>query len=68
MYKHTKDESNRYNEVLKTITKTLTFVDADAKINADTNAAASTAGADADNRSLALCERCSGKLKTCSNF
>ena len=47
MYHHTKDEGN--NEVLKTLTKTLTFVDTNA------NAEGST---------IALRELCSGKLKT----
>ena len=48
MYHHTKDESN--HEVLKTLTKTLTFVDA------DTNAA------DAEGSTIALREHCSGEL------
>ena len=42
------------NEVLKTLTKTLTFVDADA--NAAANAAA-------EGSTIALRERCSGELK-----
>ena len=41
------------NEVLKTLTKTLTFVDADANANANADAGGST---------IALPERCSGKL------
>ena len=41
------------NEVLKTLTKTLTFVDADT--NADANSEGST---------IALREPCSGELKT----
>ena len=40
------------NEVLKTLTKTLTFVDADVNANAD-----------ASGSTIALCERCSGELK-----
>ena len=44
------------NEVLKTLMKTLTFVDADA--NADADAGGST---------IALCERCSGELKIITN-
>ena len=42
------------NEVLKTSTKTLTFVDADTDVNA---------AADAGGSTIALRERCSGKLK-----
>ena len=41
------------NEVLKTLTKTLTFVDADAN-----------AASDAGGSTIALCERCSGELKS----
>ena len=52
MYNHTKDESNLIklgnNKALKTLKKTLTFVDADANTEGST---------------IALCERCSGKLK-----
>ena len=43
------------NEVLKTLTKTLTFVDA------DTNAKAAD---DAEGSTIALRECCSGELKT----
>ena len=42
------------NEVLKTLTKTLTFVDAHANANANADAGGST---------VALCEPCSGELK-----
>ena len=41
------------NEVLKTLTKTLTFVDADANANDST---------------IALPERCSGELKMVANL
>ena len=44
------------NEVLKTLTKTLTFVDAGANANANVNA-------DAGGSTIALPERCSGELK-----
>ena len=40
------------NEALKTLTKTLTFVDADTNVNAD-----------AGGSTIALPEHCSGKLK-----
>ena len=43
------------NEALKTLTKILTFVDADANASADADAGGST---------IALPERCSGELKT----
>ena len=60
------------NEVLKTLTKTSTFVDANAK--ADANAEGSTktstfvdanakADANAEGSTIALHERCSGELK-----
>ena len=42
------------NEVLKTLTKTLTFVDTEANANVNADAGGST---------IALRERCSGKLK-----
>ena len=53
MYHHTKDNTNTNNEVLKTLRKTLTFVDTNAK--ADTDAGGST---------IALSELCSGELIT----
>ena len=60
MYHHTKDESNHLglgnNEVLKSLMKTLTFVDADANPNAKANA-------DAGGSTIALHERCLGELK-----
>ena len=43
------------NEALKTLTKTLTFVDADAN-------------ADAGGSTIALPERCSGELKTFPHY
>ena len=55
MYHHTKDESIRLrnNEALKTLMKTLTFVDADANANTNANAGGST---------IPLPEHCSGEL------
>ena len=50
------------NEVLKTLTKTLTFVDTDANANTKVNANAN-ANADAWGSTIALPERCSGELK-----
>ena len=44
------------NEVLKTLTKTLTFVDASANANAKANT-------DAGGSTIALPKHCSGKLK-----
>ena len=44
------------NEVLKTLTKTLTFVDANTNPNADTNA-------NAEGTTIALSEHRSGELK-----
>ena len=46
-----------HNEVLKTLTKTLTFVDADANTTAD-----------AGGSTIALGERCSGELKKALRF
>ena len=46
------------NEVLKTLTKTLTFVDANA------NSAPNAVVADTEGSTIAPCERCSGELKT----
>ena len=47
------------NEVLKTLTKTLTFVDADTNGNAAANV---DADADTEGSTIALHERCSGEL------
>ena len=54
------------NEALKTLRKTLTFVDAAANANANANAAANAdanPNADAEASTITLRERCSGKLK-----
>ena len=49
------------NEVLKTLTKILTFVDADADAAANTDA---DSVADAEGSTIVLRERCSGEFKT----
>ena len=48
------------NAVLKTLTKTLKFVDADANTNANANV-------DTVGSTIALCERCSGELKVATS-
>ena len=62
MYHHTKSViSLGNNEVLKTLTKTLTFVDADTTVDANVNP-----NADGSTRALRKCD--SGELKNIQTF